>query len=104
MEEPLHIAWSDGGRRARIEAASSRSRISYAARMDADELARCLATGVRTDTVRSRTTAIDDADLPTGPVAAARFAWRLRRGHEPEVERLKGVVAGLRARLDASRC
>lgn len=44
--------------------------------------------------------AIDDAALPTGPIAAAKFAWRLRKGTDAETERLKDVVARLRTELE----
>ena len=41
-------------------------------------------------------TAIDEADLPTGPAGFMRLIWRLRKGVGPEVERLAAVVGGLR--------
>lgn len=44
--------------------------------------------------------AIDEAALPTGPIAAAKFAWRLRKGTDAETERLKDLVARLRAELE----
>lgn len=40
--------------------------------------------------------AVDEADLPTGPVAFLRMVWRLRNGVGPEVERLEAVVDRLR--------
>lgn len=36
--------------------------------------------------------AIDEADLPTGPLAIARFLFRLRRGVSAEVDRVQGIV------------
>lgn len=44
--------------------------------------------------------AVDDADLPTGPVAAVRFAWRLRKDAGAETERLTAIVTALRNELD----
>lgn len=48
--------------------------------------------------------AIEQAELPTGPVSALKTAWRLRKGVGPEVDRLHGIVdrltTELRAELD----
>ncbi len=49
------------------------------------------------------TSAIERAALPTGPIAAMRFAWRLRKGADHEVARLKDVVSDLREDLDQSQ-
>lgn len=45
--------------------------------------------------------AIDDAALPTGPIAGLKFAWRLRRGADEETRRLREVVERLRDDLDS---
>lgn len=40
--------------------------------------------------------ALEDADLPTGPISVARLLVRLRRdGADDEIDRLRGVLAGL---------
>lgn len=44
--------------------------------------------------------AIDQADLPTGPISTARLAWRLRRGTSAELDRLRGVARELLVTLD----
>ena len=46
--------------------------------------------------------AIDDADLPTGPIAAIRFAWRMRGGVGDEVDRLRVIAERVSEHLDAS--
>lgn len=46
--------------------------------------------------------AIDDADLPTGPIATAKFAWRLRKGAGAETDRLLAIVGRLRTELDTA--
>ena len=45
--------------------------------------------------------AIDQADLPTGPVSAMRFAWRLRRGGGAETDRLRTILTKVKAELEA---
>ena len=45
-------------------------------------------------------TAIDDLDIPTGPVSLVRFAWRLRRGAGAEVDRVAAIARRLQADLD----
>lgn len=40
-------------------------------------------------------TAVEEADLPTGPASLLRLIWRLRKGVGPEIERLVGVVDDL---------
>ncbi len=45
--------------------------------------------------------AIDDAALPTGPIAGLKFAWRLRRGADDETRRLGDVIERLRHDLDS---
>ena len=45
--------------------------------------------------------AIDEADLPTGPVSAMRFAWRLRRGGGAETDRLRTILTKVKAELEA---
>lgn len=44
--------------------------------------------------------AIEEADVPTGPVGFLRLIWRLRRGVGPELERLGVVVSKLKGQLD----
>jgi hypothetical protein len=44
--------------------------------------------------------AIEQADIPTGPVGFLRLMWRLRQGVGPEIERLGAVVARLQGQLD----
>lgn len=48
--------------------------------------------------------AVDDAvaepDLPTGPMSVLRLVWRLRRGVDDEVARVRAVGDELRERLD----
>ncbi len=46
--------------------------------------------------------AIDAADLPTGPLAIARFLFRLRRGVGTEVDRIRAIVSELMTSLDGS--
>lgn len=46
--------------------------------------------------------ALDDADLPSGPISIVRFLNRLRRGVGPEVTRLHRVIENLREDLLAS--
>lgn len=46
--------------------------------------------------------ALDDADLPTGPIAAMKFAWRLRKGPGPEFDRLGTITSKLAAELGES--
>ena len=43
--------------------------------------------------------AIEDLDVPTGPVSALRMAWRLRRGVDDEVRRVVGVGEELARRF-----
>ncbi len=45
-------------------------------------------------------TAIEEADIPTGPTGFLRLIWRLRKGVGPEVERLGAVVTRLKSELD----
>lgn len=45
--------------------------------------------------------ALSDLDVPSGPVSAARFAWRLRKGTGVEIDRVTEVVASLRHELEA---
>ena len=47
------------------------------------------------------TAAIDKADLPTGPLSAMRFGWRLRKGATAEAQRMASIVSSLRSRLEA---
>ena len=44
--------------------------------------------------------AVDELDLPTGPVSALRLLWRLRRGVGEEVDRVRDIGEELIARLD----
>ncbi len=44
--------------------------------------------------------AVDTADLPTGPMSALRFAWRLRNGAGPEVDRFAKIAQSLRSELE----
>ena len=46
--------------------------------------------------------AIDDADLPTGPIAVLGLLWRLRKGVGPEVDRVRAIVSRLKTQLDTS--
>ena len=46
--------------------------------------------------------ALDRAALPTGPVAALKFAWRLRKGAGAEVDRLRAIVADVSDQLDGT--
>lgn len=47
-------------------------------------------------------TAIDDADIPTGPLSALQFLRRLRKGRAAELDRLKGILSRLEAGLRES--
>lgn len=46
--------------------------------------------------------AMEKADLPTGPVSVIRFLYRLRKGVGPEVARLDTIMEDLRDELAAS--
>ena len=43
--------------------------------------------------------AVEELDLPTGPVSVLRLLWRLRRGVDEEIERVREIGAELTARL-----
>ena len=46
--------------------------------------------------------AMEKADLPTGPITVIRFLYRLRKGVGPEVQRLDTIMHDLRDELAAS--
>ena len=57
----------------------------------------------RTDLAEHRAAvdrAVDQFDIPSGPVSMARLAWRLRRGTGDEIERIKQVALQLQDDLD----
>ena len=43
--------------------------------------------------------AVEEAEIPTGPVGFLKLIWRLRKGIGPEVERLGAVVSRLKDNL-----
>lgn len=44
--------------------------------------------------------AVEELDVPSGPISMARLAWRLRRGTGDEVERIKGIAQRLQRELE----
>ena len=44
--------------------------------------------------------AVDELELPSGPISMARLAWRLRRGTGDELDRIKTIAARLQDELD----
>lgn len=44
--------------------------------------------------------AVEELELPSGPVSMARLAWRLRRGTGQEVDRIKAIAVRLQSELD----
>ncbi len=60
--------------------------------------------GIDTTDLADRRAALDDAveelDIPAGPVSLLRFAWRLRRGAGAEVDRVAAIARRLQDDLD----
>ena len=60
--------------------------------------------GIDTTSLADKRAALDDAieelDVPAGPISLMRFAWRLRRGVGAEVDRVADLARRLQRDLD----